>query len=637
VHPTPPPDAGRTSRRASPSPLRALASRFTLRWWIATSVSLLLFTIVLAPSTYFAIPWLVRQRTVSGLVDEDPVIRSRAISLFVQRQQEDAALRDAVRERLREAEGARFMRLVEAAQRAGVWSRDWAGHEPWGRWIVQLLRHDDPAVRIAAVHRLDRAIVQTASRGPVPGIYRHAADLAMRDVDGRVRLNALLAAAPLLPAPSPGSSPGSFDVDPAPTGLDRRAPGDAQGRRGARPPQDPSIAQRVADMTDDPELAIRYTAWLLVGLMRPTSPVRLAAPGTAPVDPDLALAAAMARSWHAGHSLDRAVAAAYRESLEPPSPSLDDLVASLVDIPAPPAYFEATDLATLTDVARREVGDTIEPDAAPAPSTPEMLAAEAWLEALGSADAVTRDVAVDALVETALQAPGDPPGEWLQLMRRSHREPLRMSGAMAIGLLLPKRPSAPGLVEAGELLDRIEARYAGMPYAEKRPVADVLRLARWLAGRTEISDAELARMLRIPTPGTVEPPPPASTVVMAMLARHRIEGITELLNPRGDVSRFHLPAMLLAGGWGRILYRHTRAPRLRFAADLSAPTAEARDAVHAAVVGVQLERLRMWAAIYRGRGRTPFLPVSPATPSPTPPAPTDAAPPPPASDRALQP
>lgn len=121
--------------------------------WLTASLAIVLAALV--PTAYLLMPHVHRWHTLNQLTESNLDQRERALNYVIRRAGSDAAVRAGAIERLGTiSDQANFVQMVNALDRAGVWSRDHVPDAAWLRWLGILTESGESGMRRVAAEEL---------------------------------------------------------------------------------------------------------------------------------------------------------------------------------------------------------------------------------------------------------------------------------------------------------------------------------------------------------------------------------------------------------------------------------------------------------------------------------------------------
>lgn len=204
--------------------------RSQLKWWPLT-IHLAITVAVVVVGVWLIPRWHVRA-VLNNLTAPSQAQREVALNYVIRRAAQSQKVFETALLHLEVTDTTNFLQIVNALDHAGRWSRPLIPPSPWLRWLSILASDPGAESRLNASYHLSQVVDLAAEQG-VHTLVKHL----LSDKDDQVRADALLTAARLA---------GSLD-DPSP------------------------YEAMIASCTTDPAPQVARRAWLLLGLLGPTT------------------------------------------------------------------------------------------------------------------------------------------------------------------------------------------------------------------------------------------------------------------------------------------------------------------------------------------------------------------------------
>lgn len=207
--------------------------KYTSIGWLPIVIHVVLTVVVIFAGMKW-LPMWHRHGMIRKLVDSDLAQRERALNYVIRHARLDDAVRIGAIDRLGVSDDTNFLHIVNALDRAGVWERPTIAVEPWLRWLNILCHDPNIAARVNAAYLIGE-LPQWVDNVQLPEMLGRL----LTDPDKEVRYRALVTA------------------------------GQLSGIATDRKKYETLIVRATGD--DDSEVA-RH-AWIMLGLLKPTSGV----------------------------------------------------------------------------------------------------------------------------------------------------------------------------------------------------------------------------------------------------------------------------------------------------------------------------------------------------------------------------
>ncbi|MFW6060283.1 MAG: hypothetical protein ACODAQ_08875 [Phycisphaeraceae bacterium] len=578
-------------------------SRRRPRWlphplWLIVSLTITLA--VLVPVAYVQLPDVYRWHTLNQLTADDLGERERALNYVIRHAGDDPAVRRGTIDRLESIEDqANFVQMVNALDRAGIWSRRHVSDDAWLRWLDILIEADEAGMRRVAAeelatltHRADDARMHEMlaalledEQAPVREAALRTAALFVGEVEDATPLLRMIGQRTRDEAPSIARHAWILLglIEPA-SGFSanwRQAPVEvAEAILWAAVKTNPDRPQPALEAWRDVELAKRLRAMGLYALSLADDPQDIApivrdAMETQTTDDAMLqrrrvlLAGHVLRRWPEALALPSieprtllARDSAFAWSMAPRAEALtftsEDELAS-VDAAALLAYLEGCDTGAVELAEVRPLSSMLRIAAARKMKSPRLRMLE---PAFNSPHATVRDLACIVAIERFEEGQLD---TLIASLLTDLNDDAKMSGAILAGL-------------TGLQTDLLRER---ANQEDVWAVQKIMRVGLWMQGAAPAMTEQVPALL---TRRDV----PRSTLLMALLHRRHPAGLDYLLAPHGELPS-DLQRLLVHYRWWHVLERFLPddAPSLWLWAD---------EALHR----FQIDVLRDWYLLHRG-------------------------------------